>query len=118
MTQQQEVVKLPDDSIMKRMIALALCLTPGVSTPVLADVVHDLKAAEEVLGIDFPIKQLLSGLSAESNRYMPKLGRRRWICRIPGCSSSACGFDSISEVMGNSNGKSLQVLCTANEHGV
>ena len=37
---------------MKKMIAMALCLTIALSAPVLADVVSDLKAAEDVFGID------------------------------------------------------------------
>lgn len=39
-------------SIMKKITAIALCLALGISTPVFADVVNDLKAAEEVFGID------------------------------------------------------------------
>ena len=37
---------------MKRFAALALCLTLSAATPVFADVVSDLNAAEEVFGID------------------------------------------------------------------
>ena len=37
---------------MKKITAIALCLALGISTPVFADVVNDLKAAEEVFGID------------------------------------------------------------------